>query len=349
MPKKSKIKKIKPLNRELDAGDERAILRLLDRGETVAATARELRCSRKTVRNVRMRVNSPRRKRRFIEPPAVQQRRKKRQAKVASMATATVARGKKRKLRVRRYSSAQSIALALPKSLKASASTVRRDLRLSGLRSRVRPLRPNVYLTDPYRRVAFAAALLRSDICFSSLLFSDEKNFNTNDYSHRKEWVPLGTRPSVRTRCRWAPMLMVWAVIGHNFKHLHVWPPKTKISSVEYQAAVERVLPRLAGKTLQQDGARAHTAQDTRAFMARNGVHLLENWPPRSPDLSPIENLWALLQVNVSRRCPFDVDELAEVVKEEFAGIPMSIINSLVMSFEGRLRTCVELDGGYVQ
>jgi len=43
---------------------------------------------------------------------------------------------------------------------------------------------------------------------------------------------------------------------------------------------------------LQQDGARAHTAK---AWLDANIKHYIppEDWPPNSPDLSPIENVWS--------------------------------------------------------
>ena len=54
----------------------------------------------------------------------------------------------------------------------------------------------------------------------------------------------------------------------------------------------------------QQDGARAHTVADsdkgrpTRALIARF-ASLVEDWPPRSPDMSPIEKAWFALEHDV--------------------------------------------------
>ncbi len=44
----------------------------------------------------------------------------------------------------------------------------------------------------------------------------------------------------------------------------------------------------------QQDNAPAHTSRITTAYLDSTNLRLLE-WPPQSPDLSPIENAWAIL------------------------------------------------------
>ncbi|MBW0526850.1 hypothetical protein O181_066565 [Austropuccinia psidii MF-1] len=45
------------------------------------------------------------------------------------------------------------------------------------------------------------------------------------------------------------------------------------------------------GLTLMEDGAPIHTAIASQEWGYQNQIHKL-NWPPKSPDLNPIENLW---------------------------------------------------------
>jgi len=51
----------------------------------------------------------------------------------------------------------------------------------------------------------------------------------------------------------------------------------------------------------QQDGARVHTSKATIAWLDTNIKHYIppENWPPNSPDLSPIENIWSIMATAV--------------------------------------------------
>jgi hypothetical protein len=52
---------------------------------------------------------------------------------------------------------------------------------------------------------------------------------------------------------------------------------------------------------LQHDNAPAHTSLARKEFLHQNGVEFLD-WPPYSPDLNPIENLWGILKENCDKK-----------------------------------------------
>ncbi|ORY48519.1 hypothetical protein BCR33DRAFT_803776, partial [Rhizoclosmatium globosum] len=64
-------------------------------------------------------------------------------------------------------------------------------------------------------------------------------------------------------------------------------------------------------------------------------------WPPRSPDLNPIENLWHILKV----RRQIHV-QLGFAVWQE---IDSSLCDSLLLSIHNRLEECVRVKGHWTR
>ena len=79
------------------------------------------------------------------------------------------------------------------------------------------------------------------------------------------------------------------------------------IDLAKYQGMMEdKILSVLRGKMgrsfiLQQDNARAHTSFSTKDFFSREKVSLLD-WPAQSPDINPIENVWAWMQGRINKK-----------------------------------------------
>ena len=80
--------------------------------------------------------------------------------------------------------------------------------------------------------------------------------------------------------------------------------------------------------TFQQDNASCHVSKDAKAYFSRKNINILD-WPANSPDLNPIENLWAILKYNVAKRTPINKKQLISFILEEWDKIPMQIIHNL--------------------
>lgn len=79
---------------------------------------------------------------------------------------------------------------------------------------------------------------------------------------------------------------------------------------------------------------------------ASHTVTLLPNWPPNTPDLSPIENLWGWAQRKVDTVACNTFEEFVAVVEKTLLEVDKSILVRLFDSVPGRLRQCIEKQGG---
>ncbi len=70
-------------------------------------------------------------------------------------------------------------------------------------------------------------------------------------------------------------------------------------------------------------------------------------WPPNSPDLNIVENLWSILKTNVGKRHPKNVEALERVVLEEFHLIPSSYVEKFIKSIKTRLNLTIINSGGF--
>ena len=82
--------------------------------------------------------------------------------------------------------------------------------------------------------------------------------------------------------------------------------------------------------------------------MHNHGIHVIE-FPPRSPDLNPIENLWHILKYRVEHNNPRTPEEFEKVIKKEYEGIEIDICTALAHSMHDRLLQCIEYQGHKTQ
>ena len=112
-----------------------------------------------------------------------------------------------------------------------------------------------------------------------------------------------GETATVKTTKKFPIKILVWGAIGWRGKSkLYFIPQSERLTSQGYQNILQHsLLPAINSLSFKptlfmQDGAPCHTAASSVKWLESNKVDLLPNWPPQSPDLNPLENIWGLIK-----------------------------------------------------
>lgn len=269
---------------------------------------------------------------------------------------------KRRILRLASNSMSSSSKLLAESGVKASKSTVLRLLKNTNYLKRLKVMKkPPLTLLRKQQRLEFARKHMTWDISHRSgendwrrVVFSDEKKFNLDGpdgvtyYFHdlRKEEIFLERNHSK------AGGIMVWGAISY-YGTVELSFQNVRMTAVSYKAILQLAFPqlqRIFGPlrwTFQHDNAPIHTARVVKSFIQEQDVELLA-WPPYSPDLNIIENVWGWLSRKVYEggRQYDNVEALINRIKAAWNEISLEFIKSLYNSLPNRIFELIEKKGG---
>ena len=93
------------------------------------------------------------------------------------------------------------------------------------------------------------------------------------------------------------------------------------------------------------DGALCHRSLSTRNYLDGRKICVLSDWPPQSPDLNPIENLWSILKEKIDMLNPTNSDELWNYTKQQWNLLDSDVIVKLYDSMPRRIKTALKCKG----
>ena len=96
---------------------------------------------------------------------------------------------------------------------------------------------------------------------------------------------------------------------------------------------------------LQQDNATCHVGKKCLDYINKNFSNHLDFWPANSPDLSPIEELWAIVEERLNYYDFKDLEEMTRKLLWVWNRIPKRICKNLIDSFDKKLELLAERKG----
>ena len=185
-----------------------------------------------------------------------------------------------------------------------------------------------------------------------NIIFTDESTVEVNLAGHGI-WRRRGLYPpgSFFPKDPHHMHIMVWGGIGPRGFRTPLIRFDKHVNSQTYIAAIlgNQIVQRISSVfgqnwCWQQDNAPAHNAFNSRYILNQIMPNQL-TWPAKSPDLSPIEQVWGYIKKRLEGKKFDNVDQLFNAIKNEWDAIPNEIIHNFYSSFIARCQVCLQNNG----
>ena len=245
---------------------------------------------------------------------------------------------------------------------------LRQGLKMKPFRMQVKhQLLPNDY----HRRIAFCNWLLqRAERFCEKLVMTDEAAFAMDGCvnSHNtRYWSDQQPEENVFEISMRREKISLWAGVCGNGRVIGPFFYEGTLSGNKYGEMLDdMIMPSIreayGNRTVDiwfmHDGAPAHRGLNVRHKLREVfgdkvlGLGFRQEWPPRSPDMTPCDFfLWGHIKNQVYKSPPATLEILRERIKNEFDTLKMQsqLIKRVVASMRNRAVKCIERGGGRVE
>ena len=239
-----------------------------------------------------------------------------------------------------------------------SRDTVSRRLNEKGLKSRTAVAKPVISKKNQRLRLAYATSHVTwNEEEWNRIFFSDESKFNVfgsdgRNRVRRRQGERLSPKCVKKTVKFGGGSVMVWGIMSasgvgplvrlHGRVNAEVYRHLLQQNAISYLSTMRQ------DALFMQDNAPCHKAKKVMDFLKEQNIETL-NWPPQSPDLNPIKNLWKLIGERAQNSNPRNSEELWSLLKREWYNISSSFCRSLINSCSRRCQAVIDSKGMFTK
>lgn len=236
-------------------------------------------------------------------------------------------------------------ALAARTRRRVSPRTVRRARRALGYRPVHASRKPALNEAQAEKRLRFCRKHTRDGL--QNMVFMDEMGI---DLDHQKKiyWIKPGQPRPVDFRYPRIARLNVWGAIWSSGRS-SLYTTNDTFNGEHYlrvlRSHLHPHLP-LPRREFIQDGVPFHWTLAVQQWCEDEGVDLIQDFPPASPDLNAIEFLWGWMKHKVAAAEPHDQRSLKKAVQDAWTSVSQDTIKGFIKHMKANVHSVIA-NGGW--
>lgn len=197
----------------------------------------------------------------------------------------------------------------------------------------------------------------------ADIMWTDEACFSRNGMYNRQSthyWALDNPKCFVDVRHQMRYAINVWCAIYNNKLIGPIFYNGT-LTGARYLQLLQKVIPdfvenlplfNLKNLWFQHDGAPAHKTSPVKQYLVKEfgnqilGYGGFQEWPPRSPDLTPLDFfLWGYLKQQVYATPPQQLQDLKRRITVACANVSRCMLQRVQRDLQARIQMCIVADG----